>query len=57
MVISWGIIGGSISVILIGGVAERWAKDGVETIAKWIKRKWPKLCRKRLCDGEVIARN
>jgi len=44
-------------VILKYRLAKRWAKNGVVTIAKWIKRKWSKLCRKRLCNPKGVTRN
>lgn len=38
-------------------VTEWWAKNGVEAIVIEIKRKWPKLCRKRVCNPASISRN
>ena len=36
-------------------LAKRWAKNGVVAIPKWIKRKWSKLCRKRLCNPKGVS--
>ena len=38
-------------------VAERWAKNRVETIIIQIKRKWSKLCKKWMCSPGSIGRN
>jgi len=35
--VSEGIIGRSVGFILMRGVAERWAKNGVVPIIMWIK--------------------
>jgi len=56
-VASGSIIGRSIGMILNYHMAKWWAKNGVETIAKWIKRKWSKMRRERLCNPEGIPRN
>ena len=53
-VASEGIIGRSADFILMHGVAERWTKSGVVTVVMWIKRKWSKLCRKRVCNPDSI---
>ena len=44
-------------VIVKYRLAKRWAKNGVVTITNWIKRKWSKLCRKRLCNPVAFTRN
>lgn len=56
-VVSDSIIGRSTNMILKYHVANRWAKNGVETIAKWIKRKWSKMHREWLCNPKGIMRN
>ena len=45
------------SVILKYRLAKQWAKNRVVTIAKWIKREWSKLGKKRLCNPQGITRN
>jgi len=57
MVVSEPIIGRSMGVILRYWVAKWWAKNGIVTITVGKKRKWSKLCRKRLCNPEGVTRN
>ena len=48
MVVSEGISGRSVGLIIVCRMAERWAENTVEIVIKWIKGKWSKLSGKWL---------
>ena len=55
--VSEGMVGRSVCLIHLCWMAKWWAKNGIETILKWIEWKWSKLCRKWLCNPCGICEN
>lgn len=51
------MVGRSVGLIHLCRMAKWWAKNGIETIFKWIEWKWSKFCRKWLCNPCGISEN